>query len=337
MKTEKYSGTEFVPILRVTTIFSFCTILLVSCSFISHVSTQSYETQLATPTSVSFNSSFVLPTQATKNRLIFGKDGKYTIGNLQDSSSVPLESTLLQGDSAPVFSPDGSEIIFGGRDGDIYRQSLNGTPPINMTNSGFLDENPVFTPDGSGIVFESMQKSVRGLNIVNGDGGDPRVFLQLDEEVRRGNWSADGQSFVFWQLTLPQELQEGVTYTPKYSIGILNILSGEITTIFEDGQENISKPAIPLFSPTDSNIVFQGIIKGKLAIFSIQPDGTGLKRVSQEDGKNYSNPVWSPDGKEIAVTVSDDSIYAAILDLNGNTLRQFDPEKGVISSWAEME
>ena len=56
---------------------------------------------------------------------------------------------------------------------------------------------------------------------------------------------------------------------------------------------------------TNGKIVFQGATPtGKRPqVFSINPDGTGLKQLTHAKGEGAENPVWSPDGSAIAFDV----------------------------------
>jgi TolB protein len=63
-----------------------------------------------------------------------------------------------------------------------------------------------------------------------------------------------------------------------------------------EGRYNTS----PTWSPRGDMLAFSGSHEGKNQIFVVRPDGTGLKRLT-EDGNN-EQPVYSPDGRFIAFT-----------------------------------
>ena len=59
----------------------------------------------------------------------------------------------------------------------------------------------------------------------------------------------------------------------------------------------------PDWSPDGKRIVFNSSYEGQSAveIYTVRPDGSGLKRVRKEPKKSFSfEPVWSPNGKRIA-------------------------------------
>ena len=86
-------------------------------------------------------------------------------------------------DYSPVFSPDGTKIVYTSRgddtsnpqrDYEVYvMSSLDGTGKVNLTNNGtYVDDyDPEFSPDGQWIAYES-----RGTQTSNPE-GDYEVYL----------------------------------------------------------------------------------------------------------------------------------------------------------------
>ena len=59
----------------------------------------------------------------------------------------------------------------------------------------------------------------------------------------------------------------------------------------------------PLWSPRGDLIMFSRLVDGAYEIFTIKPDGTGLKRLTNTHG-NDAHMAWSPDGEHIAFASS---------------------------------
>jgi TolB protein len=76
---------------------------------------------------------------------------------------------------------------------------------------------------------------------------------------------------------------------------ILNIATKTVTTL-TDGYDNF-----PLWSPRGNQIMFSRLVQGDYEIFTITPDGTGVKRLTRTSG-NDAHMAWSPDGEHIAFT-----------------------------------
>lgn len=100
---------------------------------------------------------------------------------------------------SPSSSPDGTRILYYGRDGDlfddsyqsdVYVMNADGTGQINLTDSLTHDEQPVWSPDGTRIAF------VRGFYdiwIMNADGSRQVNLTNTPEAYEFAPWwSADG-------------------------------------------------------------------------------------------------------------------------------------------------
>ena len=87
--------------------------------------------------------------------------GGGTLTNISDNT-VP--------DKNPAWSPDGSRLAYVSDDydsifypeGDIYTTSVNGGPPVKVTDDteGFFDRHPDYSPDGSRIVYEGYGRAL---------------------------------------------------------------------------------------------------------------------------------------------------------------------------------
>jgi WD40 repeat protein len=64
------------------------------------------------------------------------------------------------------------------------------------------------------------------------------------------------------------------------------------------------KDRYPRWSPDGRRIAFQSNRSGNYEIWSINPDGSALERVSYTAPHAASFPVWSPDGKRLLFTIS---------------------------------
>jgi TolB protein len=79
-------------------------------------------------------------------------------------------------------------------------------------------------------------------------------------------------------------------------------------TMLTKGYDNF-----PLWSPRGDLIMFSRLAEGDYDIYTIHPDGTGLKKLTNSHG-NDAHQAWSPDGEQIVFASSrmgfkDESIY----------------------------
>jgi Tol biopolymer transport system component len=65
-------------------------------------------------------------------------------------------------------------------------------------------------------------------------------------------------------------------------------------TTLTDGYDNF-----PLWSPRGDLILFSRQAEGDYEIYTVKPDGTGVKRLTMARG-NDAHMAWSPDGEQIA-------------------------------------
>jgi Tol biopolymer transport system component len=70
-----------------------------------------------------------------------------------------------------------------------------------------------------------------------------------------------------------------------------------VTTLV-DGYDNF-----PLWSPRGDLIMFSRLAAGDYEIYTIKPDGTGVKRLTHSHG-NDAHMAWSPDGEHIVFASS---------------------------------
>ncbi len=281
------------------------------------------------------------PENEVESLIIAANDGIY-ITNPEMTLSIRITTSMIREDSAPSFSSGGSEIVYGGSDGDIYLIDRAQTWIVNLTNSSSIDRNPKFSPDGKTIAFESDQKGAFSLFVMNKDGSQMKAILNSTNDISIGGWSPDSEKIVYTELSLPANMAEGVPVSPIYTIKMIDLNSGEIVQLVQDGQDEISKPTAPSYSSDGSMIAFQGIFQGKLNIFTISSHGNDLKRITQNDLWQLSGLFWSPEGTNFMVSISPldknmgDS-FLGLMDLNGNMIQSFDEWNGYVTSWIKLK
>jgi Tol biopolymer transport system component len=88
-------------------------------------------------------------------------------------------------------SPDGKWLVYDSNvngNQDIYKVSLDGGDPDQLTRNAFDDFHPAWSPDGSEIAFYSLQNGTRDIFVMNADGTNLRPVMQGPGEQRLPVW-----------------------------------------------------------------------------------------------------------------------------------------------------
>ena len=253
----------------------------------------------------------------------------------------------------PDYSPDGERIVFerryGGRSPDsLFTMGSDGSSQAVVHTTCVADpclgdNSPAWSPDGNQLVFERafgpiVKDTAAGLDLVtaNADGSNEQVILHFrsleaqGKEPHDAQWSPDGT---------------------RIAVNILNIKAkprnGSAIYVLDADGSNFRRitplrlnAGSPDWSPDGKRIVFNSSYEGQSAveIYTVRPDGSGLKRVRKEPKKSFSfEPVWSPNGKRIAfvhaTTTTPPHIWT--MKRNGKALKQITrgPKPDVRPDW----
>ncbi len=198
--------------------------------------------------------------------------------------------------------------------GSMQRPRTFAQPLLTSEKSGgevFLA--PSLSSDGRSIAFLANGNKLRGQVFIDlwlGDGetGERRARLvksELDpnfEELRllysQSAFSPDGR-------TLAVTAQHG----GKDVLYLFDVRRRTWTHRFDFGLESVSSPS---WSPDGSQLVFSGSSGGITDLYTVNADGTGLRRLTN-DRYGDLQPQWSPDGRTIAFASDRDSASFAVL------------------------
>lgn len=202
------------------------------------------------------------------------------------------EFELLLSEPFPSFSPDGKKLLYsqyGGNGTNV------GDTSIEIMNADGSGKQPLFHKDGTsafdavwspagdviafclGKYFRAAGLPSAQIALIKSDGSGYREIAE--EGVNNGfpSWSPDGKRLV---------------YKRGKQLVILAIADGKIVPLTDGAHYD----NFPQWSPKGDAIMFTTDRDGDFELYTIRPDGTGLRRITNSPG-NDAHSVWSNDGE----------------------------------------
>ena len=273
--------------------------------------------------------------------------------------------------SNPKISPDGKYVAYQVSETnwednafktEIWGVELSSGHRFQYTNTKKSSSSPEWSPDGQHLAFLSDRDGKQQLYVIATAGGEAMQLTKGEAAVRSFHWSPDGKSIAF---TAP-EVETKAMKDRKERYGDYAVVHGDYTfshlwMVEVRPQENkLPEPkritsgadySVNGFdwSPDSAKIAFSAardpdlISNGTEDIYVITLEGKGVKKIVATPGPD-SNPVWSPDGREIAYQTANGqefffflNRYLAAVPAEGGTPRvltkAFD-ENPALQEWA---
>jgi TolB protein len=205
-----------------------------------------------------------------------------------------------------VFSPDGTQIIFDSdrekEHSDVFIMNADGSSApvnlINWENSAQYVLPGCWSPDGAKIVFTSDRNGKGDLYVMSAESFRPKLVLSdATKDLRFPSYSPNGL-LVAYQAASENKGAELRIWNSKTQVDSLVVATA-------------SAGFAPVWSPGGESIAFQDTIEGQTDICLINPDGSGLKNLTQNPARDGS-PAWSPSGKQIAFVSNRDGDYGRL-------------------------
>jgi Tol biopolymer transport system component len=177
----------------------------------------------------------------------------------------------------------------------VYVSNLDGTNRKQVfQQDGGGAFSPAWSPDGRwiafgyGAFFGARESKPAQLMMISADGSEKRELTSGPLNSGFPSWAPDGKHIVYRVWTKDAR-----------SLQILNLDQGKSTQL-TSGNDNF-----PTWSPLGDLIGFTRETGGTSSydIFTIRPDGTGLKQLTDAPG-NDAHCAWSPDAKYIVFSSS---------------------------------
>jgi eukaryotic-like serine/threonine-protein kinase len=214
-----------------------------------------------------------------------GNMGIYGIGVLGgDTTRIIQDDNNNRG---PVYSPDGSKIVYRTQRGGmrtIVLVNADGSNPVALTDNTLENFSPSWSPDGSKIAFVSTRDGNAEIYVMNADGSNQtRLTESIGNDVDP-SWSPDGAKILF---DSGRERNAEIYIMNADGSSPLRLTDSP----FGDYQ--------PVMSPDGAKIVFVSERDGNPELYIMDSDGTDPVRLTENTAADLT-PSWSPDGTRIA-------------------------------------
>lgn len=184
----------------------------------------------------------------------------------------------------PDVHPDGKRLVYASSDdGDpeIHLREADGSTK-RLTHSAGHDGTPRFSPDGRRVAFLSARKGELRVFVMGAEGQSPRMVSpdpHADSLGERDHaWSPDGTKLAFVEQ-LPKS---------RSRLYVVDVASGVAVGV-TDGEQIDEAPA---WSPDGQWIAFTSNRNGQTEIYLMQPDGAGLRRLTDHPAADWL-PRWA--------------------------------------------
>ena len=236
-----------------------------------------------------------------------------------------------------VWSPDGRQLAFSGRQGgsgafSLHLLPLDGGPPQRLTAPPATypgDLDPAFNSDGTRLAFVRTALDGRQDVCTVPVAGGTVTRLVLEQKGVTGlDWSADGRSLVYaanragaaglWRIGAeggaPRWIALGADggevsepSLPDEGAGIAfarRQAQTQIVGVYAGGQPvplvaSTREDTQPDVSPDGRRIAFISTRSGAHEVWVAAADGSAPRRLTSFDGPRVSTPRWSPDGQRV--------------------------------------
>ncbi len=185
--------------------------------------------------------------------------------------------------SAPTWSPDGSQILFSSSmqgNPELYVMDANGNRAKRLTFSTGASTSPAWNPKtGQTVAFVSDRSGIPQLYLANADGTNvAKLDLPDMGYVIDPAWAPNGQLLSFsWRRP-----------NGNFDIYVMDVASRQIIELTRDSGRNER----PFWAPDGRHLVFESTRSGSRQIWVMLADGSQPKQLTQ--GSGNESPNWSP-------------------------------------------
>jgi TolB protein len=210
---------------------------------------------------------------------------------------------LTSGPSSVCWMPDSKEVVYS-MAGSLWRQKLDSTTAVQLTDSSGYDYQPDCAPDGKSIVYVSYQKDAMELWLLDLASGKSTQLTDGGSVNVEPRWSPDGKRIVF----------VSTSYNKRFHIFRAGVANGKLENIVRlTGETKSDLPRYyyseydmeinPVWTRDGEQILYisnKGHIHGTGGFWLQDADpGAPAREILYEETNWKARPDFSPDGSRM--------------------------------------
>ncbi|HWO01760.1 MAG TPA: S9 family peptidase [Blastocatellia bacterium] len=279
------------------------------------------------------------------------------------------QSLSLNSAAGPRISPDGRYVAYTVQEAnweenafetEIWIAIVATAERYQLTNAKKSSSGPQWSPDSKRLAFVSDRDGKRQIYLIAPAGGEAIQLTSIETGVNAFDWSHDGRRIAFTAAEPESKsskerkekygefevVKSDYTYTHLWTIDVpAEIKQKKPEPVRLTGGSGFSVGGFE-WSPDSSRIAFSAAVNPDISssdtadIYVVNVADQNVRKIVAAQGPD-TNPVWSPDGREIAYQTSNareffyyTNSYIAVVSAEGGSPRvlteQFDESPGLL-------